>query len=237
MKPILCFLLGLVFLQAHSGEIDNFFSETDQFLKKYVSQGNVDYASIKKNKSEIDALVQSIGLMNLTSQDESSKKAFYINAYNILVISSIVKAYPVKSPMDIQGFFDKKPYRVAGEMLTLNALEKERLLAPTQDARLHFALVCAAKSCPPLMSSAFKPDQLDKQLGERTKITINDPKWLMVKSNQKQIDVSKIFEWYAGDFTRNGQTILTWINQYRTSKIPANYKVSYYEYDWSLNGK
>jgi len=59
----------------------------------------------------------------------------------------------------------------------------------------------------------------------------------MVKSGQKQIDVSKIFEWYANDFTRNGKTITDWINQYRTSKIPASYKVTYYEYDWSLNGK
>ncbi len=237
MKSLILFFYSLVFLQVQSREIDDFFSATDQFLKKYVSEGSVDYALIKKNKHEIGAIVQNIGSMDLATQDQNVVKAFYINAYNMLVISSIIENYPVKSPMDIQGFFDKKLHLVAGEMLTLNALEKEKLLSPTLDARLHFALVCAAKSCPQLMSSSFKPNQLDAQLDERTRSTINDSKWLMVKSGQKQVDVSKIFEWYANDFTRNGKTITDWINQYRTSKIPASYKVTYYEYDWSLNGK
>ena len=107
MKPILCFLLSLTFVQSQSGEIDNFFSSTDQFFKKYVAQGKVDYALIKKNKTQIDGLVQCIGSMNLAAQAQSSKKAFYINAYNVLVISLIVEVYPVKSPMVIPGFFDK----------------------------------------------------------------------------------------------------------------------------------
>lgn len=218
-----------------SDDITSFTRSADIFLKKYVSNGAVNYAAIKRNSSDIQSLYKTIGSISLKNQNDNSKKAFYINAYNLIVIQSITDNYPVKSPMNIEGFFDKQSHLVAGEKLTLNALEKEKLLNIYHDARFHFVLVCAAKSCPPLMTGAFTPDQVEAQLTQRTKLTINDENWLKLSASKKSIEVSKIFEWYNGDFTSNGKTLLSWINTYRDTKIPSNYNLTYYEYDWALN--
>lgn len=235
MKTIILFALIFFISKGDAQDIHSFTQSAASFFKKYVDNGSVDYASIKKNGASIQSLYKSIGIISLKEQNDNTRKAFFINAYNLIVIHSIIEKYPVKSPMDIAGFFDKKTHLVAGEKLTLNALEKEKLLNIYKDPRFHFVLVCAAKSCPPLMSEAYIPDQVEKQLTERTKLTINNNEWLKISSSKKTAEVSKIFEWYSGDFTNNGITLLTWINNYRDIKIPSSYKVSYYEYDWALN--
>lgn len=223
----------LLTLNPSAIDLVSFTSSADSFLKKYVTNGAVAY--VKINKKEINDLYNVIGSLSVLGQDSDAKKAFYVNAYNVIVIHSILQHYPVKSPMDIQGFFDKTTHKVAGEQLTLNRLEKEKLLAPYGDARFHFVLVCAAKSCPPLMSGAFFSDQIEKQLQERTRLTINNNAWLKTSASQKRVEISKIFEWYNSDFTKGGSSLISWINKYRQMPIPDNYTLSYYEYDWSLN--
>lgn len=235
MKTIILFALIFFISKGDAQDIHSFTQSAASFFKKYVDNGSVDYASIKKNGASIQSLYKSIGIISLKEQDDNTRKAFFINAYNLIVIHSIIEKYPVKSPMDIAGFFDKKTHLVAGEKLTLNALEKEKLLNIYKDERFHFVLVCAAKSCPPLMNDAYTPETVEKQLTERTKLTINNNEWLKISSSKKTAEVSKIFEWYSGDFTNNGKTLITWINNYRENKIPVNYKLSYYEYDWALN--
>jgi hypothetical protein len=137
--------------------------------------------------------------------------------------------------MDLKGFFDKELHTVAGEKMTLNDLEMKKLLQPYKDARFHFALVCAARSCPLLPSFAFQPGKLDQQLTERATLALNNKEWIKVSANQKKVELSKIFEWYKADFTTEGKTSLEWINQFRKEKIPNNFVVGYYEYDWALN--
>lgn len=190
---------------------------------------------IKTHKTEIDELYNIIGKVSLVGTDRQSKKAFYINAYNLIVIYSIIQHYPVKSPMDIEGFFDKKDHPVAGEKLTLNKLEKDKLISTYKDARLHFVLVCAAKSCPPLLNGAFIKENVEDQLEQRTRITVNNSSWLRVDSKQKRVELSKIFEWYSSDFTTDGKSVVNWINRFRNTKIPIAYQVVYYEYEWALN--
>ncbi len=236
MKTFLTFIIAAFTLLPLSGsDLDAFTKSADAFLKKYVTNGSVAYAKIHANKSEVNALYREIGSLSLSGANDNMKKAFYINAYNIVVIYSIIQRYPVKSPMGIEGFFDRATHSIAGENLTLNALEKEKLIAVYKDPRFHFVLVCAAKSCPTLMSGAYESSQIDAQLEQRTRLTINDKNWLKISSSEKKAEVSKIFEWYNGDFTNGGTSLLEWINQYRTAKIPSAYKVTYYEYDWALN--
>lgn len=216
-------------------DLAEFTKSADSFLKKYVNNGSVAYMKIKTHKTEIDELYNIIGKVSLVGTDRQSKKAFYINAYNLIVIYSIIQHYPVKSPMDIEGFFDKKDHPVAGEKLTLNKLEKDKLISTYKDARLHFVLVCAAKSCPPLLNGAFIKENVEDQLEQRTRITVNNSSWLRVDSKQKRVELSKIFEWYSSDFTTDGKSVVNWINRFRNTKIPIAYQVVYYEYEWALN--
>lgn len=216
-------------------QIDAFFKKADTFLKKNVKNGLINYKNIKSNPTDLNNLVSQIETMNLTEKQGNTHKAFYINAYNILVIKGIVSNLPIKSPLDIDGFFDKKKYKIANEFLVLNDIENKKIRAIYHDARIHFVLVCAAKGCPLIMNYAYMPSQLDKQLEKRTKETLNDNSFVRVKSNVKTVLVSEIFKWYESDFTTGGKTIIMYLNQYRTTKISEKYKQDYYPYNWQLN--
>jgi hypothetical protein len=236
MRHLFVFLFGFfstISTEASTG--NDFLSKVDAFLKKNVKNGFVAYQSINQNLSEIESLYATIGKASIGNYSEAEKKAFYINSYNIIVIYWVAKHYPLKSPLDDSGFFDKVKHKVAGEEMTLNVLEIKKLLQPYKDGRFHFVLACAAKSCPPLASFAYTPEKLDQQLTERTSAALNNADWIKVRKGTKKVELSKIFEWYKGDFTQAGKTQLDWINGFRKEKIPAEYSVGYYEYDWNLN--
>ncbi|WKN40997.1 DUF547 domain-containing protein [Tunicatimonas pelagia] len=235
MKYVLTILLLATTLDVPAKTLATFFADADKFLNQWVMKGNVNYTGVKKNFAQIESLYQQIGEMNLSQATNTEKKAFYINAYNLAVIYQVAKYYPLKSPLNKSGFFDQVDHKIAGEKMTLNFLEIKKIVLPYGDPRIHFAVACAAKSCPPLASFAYVPDQLDKQLAERTKKSVNNNEFVQVKSSANQVAVSKIFDWYEKDFTKGGQTIIEFLNKYRSTTIPTSYRVTYYEYDWSLN--
>jgi hypothetical protein len=214
----------------------SFFEKADIFLEKYVEAGKVNYQAIKQNTTELKSLEKQIDEQKLVDKSAVYKKAFYINAYNILVISSVVDAYPIASPMDVTGFFDANKMVVAGEKLTLNDIENKKLRDVYKDPRLHFVLVCAANGCPKIINTSYTTDNVDRLLDERTKIAINDAMFIRQDSRTNTLQVSEIFKWYADDFGGANQ-IRNYINQYRNPQIPEHYTLSYYEYDWTLNEK
>lgn len=215
--------------------LNRFVADADVFLNKYVEKGQVDYAEIKDNFQEIEKLYNQVGSMDLSAANDEERKAFYINAYNLIVIYQVSKYYPLKSALDRSGFFDKVDHRIAGKEMTLNQLEIGILIRKYNDPRIHFALACAAKGCPPLADFAFKPSILDAQLDKRSRKALNDSYFIRVYPEKKRVEISKIFDWYKKDFSANGQEPLKFINKYRNSKIPGSYEVAFYEYDWSLN--
>ncbi len=229
---------GFGILNAQAQPTPKTFTEGVQpFLQNHVENGRVDYAQLKKSGKDLAELYKQIGAVSLSGASDAEKKAFYINAYNIVVIQQVVQAFPLKSPLDKDGFFDKSKHRIAGQELTLNQLEKDKLLAAFGDVRVHFVVVCAAISCPPLADFAYTPDKLDAQLDERTKLALNDSQFIRVNKSGKKVEVSKIFDWYKADFNQSGKSLLTFINTYRREKIPADYAVGFYEYNWTLNGR
>ncbi len=231
-------LLSIILLGGivEGADLSTFFQKSDAFFKMYVHDGKVAYKTIKANNAEIQALYADVESMSLASASEKEKKAFYANAYNLIVIYQVTKYYPLKSPLDQSGFFDKVKHTVAGEPMTLNFLEIKKLILTYKDPRIHFALACAAISCPPLASFAYMPETMDSQLNTRSSLALNNNDWLIVKPSEKKVLLSKIFDWYNKDFTMNGDnTVIAFINKYRKSPIPANYSVDYYEYNWSLN--
>ncbi len=243
MKKITQFFIAVFFLSSTIGlnaqsqeKLELFFKLSDYFLKRHVYKGLVNYQYSSQNSAEIELLHKTIGEVSLTNTTPSERKAFYINAYNILVIYQVTKAYPLARPLDKDGFFDKVQYAVAGEQLTLNDLESKKILqANDNDPRFHFVLACAAISCPKLYNLAYKPENVEKLMEERTILALNDESFIYLDRQSKTVMVSKIFEWYTSDFSGNSDSIIEYINQYRTEKIPSNYKVRYYEYDWTLN--
>ena len=234
MKYIAVFIVyTLTFYTASASQTDTFFKQTDAFLSKYVQNGRVDYTSVQKNQEHLDNLLQLIADAKVTAMNDDTFKAFHINAYNLYVIKGILAKYPVNSPLDIKGFFDKTTYNIAGNSYTLNDIENKILRKKyPNEPRFHFALVCAGLGCPPIIPEAYTPQKLETQLQRQTKLAVNNPEFIKVKGNKVQL--SQIFEWYKEDFVKKGNEV-DFLNLYRIEKIPAKSKISYYSYDWKLN--
>ncbi|MCC2545127.1 DUF547 domain-containing protein [Hymenobacter sp. BT175] len=218
---------------------DAFTSATTSFLQKYVSaNGDVNYAAIKKNPAALQALLKQVQQFDAKSASSGARKAFYLNAYNLVVIGAVVDSYPLSSVMKVPGFFDKQEFLVAGEKLTLNNLETSKLRKPYDDPRIHFALVCAARSCPPLRREAYATATVEQQLAAQARQAVQDPRFIRVDAKGGKVLVSEIFKWYADDFQATGKPLLAYLNQFRGRQLlPLDSRVDYYSYDWTLNDR
>jgi len=233
MKRIIIIVFVLVTQLGFSQSKADFFAKADTFFKTYVSNGRVKYAAIKKDPSSLDTLLEMAAKISIPKSQPKTFQSFYINAYNLAVIKGVVNKYPVKSPTSIKGFFDKTTYTIGGKATTLNNLENKILRKNfPNEARFHFVLVCGGLGCPPIIASAYKPASLENQLQRQTVKALNDPTFIKVKG--KRVQLSQIFEWYKGDFTKNGSEV-DYVNKFRKVKIPSDARVSYYTYNWGLN--
>ncbi|MFS4417564.1 DUF547 domain-containing protein [Maribacter sp. 2307ULW6-5] len=214
-------------------DLGSFFSDSDAFLKAHVENGLVKYAAIKEDPAALESLLAKARAITVAKEDVANYQAFWINAYNLLVIKGVVDHYPIKSPLDVAGFFDKITYDVGGKQVTLNDLEHKLLRGNfPKEARFHFVLVCAGLGCPPIINAAYRPNTLETQLQEQTVKALNDANFIQV--GKKRVGISQLFNWYKEDFVHNG-SILDFINAYRSEKLPEKAKLSFYEYDWTLN--
>jgi hypothetical protein len=234
MKRYSFLITFLITFSVTAQDLDLFLTQTNAFLGKHVSNGKVDYASINKDQSDLDELLKIASTITVKSTDANNYKAFWINAYNISVIKGIINNYPTKSPLDTTGFFDKTTYDLGGKEITLNDIEHKLLRAKFKDARFHFVLVCGAVGCPPLISEAYMPKTLEAQLERQTVKALNGS-FLKVNTKKKKVEASEIMKWYKEDFTMDGMTEIEFINKYRTEKIPSNFKLTYFTYNWNLN--
>jgi hypothetical protein len=235
MKKLITSVLLVIIINPNLVAQYIFFQQANMFFSQYVKSGKVDYAAINNNPEQLQKMVDEIKNIDLTGKSESFHKAFYINAYNVLAIQQVIEKYPINGPLQVAGFFDNWNHQVAGKEMTLDELEKKYLFPNFYDSRMHFALVCAADGCPPLASFAYQPDKIDKQLNDITRKALNDENFIRLFEKKEQVQLSQIFSWYRKDFLQNNDNIIAYINQYRDNKIPDDYKVKFYEYDWSLN--
>lgn len=219
-------------------------SSFDQLLKKYVdNKGMVNYKGMKSEEGQLNTyidLLQSNG-PNDSNWTKDERLTYWINAYNAFTIRLILDYYPVESIKDIGSkiqipfvntAWDIKFIKIGGEELSLNNIEHNIIRKNFEEPRIHFALVCAAKSCPKLRNEAFNVDRLDDQLTNQTRSFLANPD--KNKISKDELELSKLFSWYTGDFTKNG-TLIEYLNQYAPVQIDRKADKSFMSYDWSLN--
>ncbi|GAB2871815.1 DUF547 domain-containing protein [Hymenobacter ruber] len=211
--------------------------QTTAFLQKFVNkEGKVSYETLQRNPEMLDALLSSIADFDVTKAEAADQYAFYLNAYNILVIGEIVKNYPLTSVQDMPGFFNRGRMRVGREMLTLDQIETDKLRKIYDDPRLHFALVCGTNSCPRLNRAAYAGKDLFVQLNNQARFALLDSNYVQVDDAKKIVRLPEIFQWYESDFSTSGKTGVMYVNQFRKNgRIPTWYVVEYYPYNWNLN--
>ncbi len=216
-------------------EAPNAFSHAifDKLLKKYVNAtGNVNYAGFKRDKAKLKNYLNLLQKANPNKLSRKEQIAFWINAYNAHTIYLVIQKYPITSILKINGgkVWTTKKLNIGGrKSITLSKIEKTILIGKYKEPRIHFAINCAAKSCPPLMNKAWTGARLNADLKKMTQKFINNKKFNSISS--KKANLSKIFEWYKKDFGN----VATFINKYSASKISRNTKITYAEYNWNLN--
>ncbi len=204
----------------------------DQLLQQYVdNKGGVDYAGLKQNEAKLDKYLMT--LAKATPSDLWSREeglAYWINAYNAFTFKLILNNYPVTSITNLDGGdpWKVKWIKLGGKTYSLNNIEHDIIRPRYKDPRIHFAVVCAAKSCPPLLNRSFRPAILNRQLHEVTKQFINNKAY---NDTDGDVRVSKIFEWYQEDFG----DLNTYLNKYLTTPITNDQAIGFMDYDWSLN--
>lgn len=244
---LFCFLL--VSTTAQAQEFDHTHASYSDLLGAYVENGMVDYAKLKANRRELDAYLSEMARINkatFKAWPETDRLAFLMNLYNAATLRLIVDHYPVKSIKDIGGFFrgpwKQKVVGLLGKTITLNDLEHEIIRKEYNEPRIHVALVCAARGCPPLRSEAFVGARLDEQLSDQMRIFLANPAKNRIVPGSGKVYLSKIFKWYGADFKKNGNTLLGslapyWPDHLTTQAAAARRKwdITYTDYDWSLN--
>jgi hypothetical protein len=206
----------------------------NSFLKKYVSySGNVNYAQIKSNKTELNNILKEFQSNYPSgSWSKNQKLAYWINAYNIYTIKLVVDNYPTTSITKItEKPWHKKFIKLGGKTYSLDNIENDIIRKQFNEPRIHFALNCASKSCPILMNSSYVSTNLDMQLTKQTRKFLADKTKNILSS--KKIQISKIFEWYKADFDKVGG-VVSFIEQYSSTAFnkPA---IQYMPYSWDLN--
>lgn len=208
----------------------------DELLETHVSiDGNVNYKSFK---TEYGKLIGYIKFLKFTYSNDilktfskEEKLAFWINTYNALTVDLIIRNYPIKSIKDIKNPWKQRLWEFGDRNYNLDEIEHE-ILRNMDEPRIHFAIVCASYSCPKLQRYAFTAENLDEQLTNVTKEFLADE--TRNKISEKSIRISKIFDWFAKDFTQDG-SLIDFLNKYTDVNISPKAKKRYLEYNWALN--
>jgi len=212
-------------------------------LLKYVKNGVVDYAGFKREEARLNQYLKVLERTESGSLDRKEQFAFYVNAYNAWTIKLILSAYPgIDSIKDLSGLFksawEKEIAHIDGKVVTLDHIEHDILRPKFKDPRVHFAINCASKSCPPLISEPYTGAVLEQQLDAVVKAFLNDPKRNRLEGNT--LYASKIFKWFKDDFNKD---IIGFFLKYTEGSLRKNLtanrdkiKIKYLDYDWSLNG-
>jgi len=219
-----------------------------QLLERFVdAQGNVDYETLKAQSDSVLApYLQRLATLQPSSLDRDARLALWINAYNAYTLKLIVDHYPVTSIQDIEGPpdggtpFERPVGPVADTVRTLDEIEHEIIRGRFDEPRIHFALVCAAKSCPRLRREAYTGPRLDAQLDEQAHGFLRADRKNQIPAGDGSIALSRILKWYGSDFGPTPAAVQRALAPYfegptQDALSQGTYEVRFLPYDWTLN--
>ncbi len=240
--------------EAEAPAFDHTHAAWTEILRSCVHEGGFDYAALKQDPARLErylAALHAVTPEGTLGWSPEQRFAFWINAYNAHTIQKVVQNYPLASIRKLdkalglktvfeQAFIPMRAFHPDGkdEDLALNDIEHGILRKKFKDARVHAAVNCASASCPPLRNEAFVAERLDEQLDEQMRAFVADEKHNRFQRDRGRIEISEIFEWFAEDFERDAQSVQEYLVRFAAPEdadFLRKAKVSYVDYDWSLN--
>lgn len=243
MKIIFSFIL-LAISTMNPTQAFAYLDELDGLLKDYVKPvsanniqyNGVDYLSWGKDPRHAKVIEEILSTQPNSLSSKNDKLAFWMNAYNVLTIDLISREGETESIKNLGSTFTSPwkahDWSISGQKYTLDNIE-HNIIRKLGEPRIHFAINCAAKSCPDLRNEAYRASRLESQLEDQTQKTLgNRTKGYRVESNNT-IRVSKVMDWFKEDF--NGGDLRSWLKSYRPEDINDSTSIKFLDYDWSLN--
>jgi len=235
---------------AHATDVDH--GRFTRVLRRFVdAHGDVDYAGLRaRADSVLGPYLEELAEADLAGRGEAERLALWINAYNAYTLKLIADHYPVPNiwavtpgpaePKEEQSPFDLAVGPVADTMRTLNEIEHEIIRPRFKEPRIHFALVCAAASCPRLRREAYTGARLEAQLEAQTRTFFHDESKNRIPADSSRVALSRILKWYGEDFGDTPADLQRFMAPYFDGAVAdrlaaARYEVTFRAYDWTLN--
>ncbi|MEL7022044.1 MAG: DUF547 domain-containing protein [Bacteroidota bacterium] len=216
----------------------------DELVRTHVSpSGDVDYKALLKDSTKMNQYLELLRSAhpNKKNWTRDERLAYWINAYNAFTVKLILDNYPLYSIKDIK---EGLPFisdtwtiefiQIEGKTYHLNHIEHGIIRPRFEEPRIHFAVNCASISCPKLRNEAYTAARLEEQLSAQARDFLANPSKNQL-ANGDTVKLSKIFDWFKGDFKKNHPSVLDFINEYAPQKISKTADVSYLDYNWQLN--
>jgi hypothetical protein len=223
----------------------------NSFLEKYLVKGDdgvnrLAYGKVtKEDRAVLEEYIRHLETRPVSRLDRIEQRAYWINLYNALTVKVILEHYPVESIRDIDispGLFSDGPWgrklaTVEGVEVTLDDIE-HRILRPIwRDPRIHYAVNCAALSCPNLQGQAFTSENTEELLDRGAADYINHPRGVWFEDGR--LHVSSIYKWFISDFEGDHEGVIEHLRKYARlgllKGLEGERGFEGHAYDWSLN--
>lgn len=235
-----------------SGKGSSDHSRWDGVLRAHVdAAGRVDYTAIARERGPLDGYLADVGRADLATLSRPELLALLVNAYNActvrLILDGVAGGRLPRSIRDLSDPWGRKVCTVGGEALSLDTIEHGLLRPIFRDTRIHAAVNCASRSCPELAAAAYRGDRIEEQLSERMAAMVSSGNHVRVAEGR--LEVSKIFDWYAADFTdpsfkEAASSVAAYVRDHsvpdlrrRIDALGPEPPIAFLDYDWSLNGR
>jgi hypothetical protein len=211
----------------------------DSIVRAYVTpESLVNYVALKQNaQPQLDRYVAMLARKWPDSMTQPGRKAALINAYNALMIRWVLDNYPVESVWRTKRPFTEARHNVDGKKMSLDDIETT--LRNMGDPRIHAAIVCASRGCPPLRREAYIEGRLEAQLDDSTRSWLANPKRNQFFPDRRLAEVNPIFKWYRGDFEKSGGSVRSFLAKYAPPQNAflkqPQVTIRYKSYHWGLN--
>ncbi len=235
-------LFALLTVLVGANPVDH--SAYDALLHERVSLGRVDYVALQTD-ARLGAYLAHLAALDPATFSEPERLTYWINAYNAVTLKLMADSWPVKSIKDINGGkpWDRPLFQPVGfeKALTLNQIENDIIRKQFTEPRIHFALVCAAVSCPMLRSEAYVAERLSAQLVGQANSFLRDPTLNRYDGTTHTLHLSPLFQWYAVDFggpealAKYVQPFLPMADRASIALAGRAPAVVFGDYDWAAN--
>jgi len=222
-----------------------------QILKSYYDPARgMDYAGLKVHDlGGVQKIRQQLARVKPQTLNKKQQLAYWINVYNVNTVATILENYPVASIRDIStdpiirlNVFKKERVPAEGTIISLDTIENEKIREGFHDPRIHFAINCAAKSCPPIRPEAYTGADVDAQLNDQVRRFVGANVRFGRDGDKLVVHTTKIMDWFSKDFDNWGGGRLAFLRRFvapdkqrMIDQAKDNVDFEYDDYDWALN--